>query len=351
MSATEPPPPVPALVVTEACARLIEAAGVPPERARRTADVLVLAELWGVASHGLLRLPHYLRRLGAGGSDPRADLVTVRDTGPLVVLEGGAGLGHWQVWEAAELVAARAKEHGIGLVAIGNSGHCGALGSYAFPGIGENVLTLVFSNGPAVMPAWGGKTPLLSTSPLAVGVPGIDASAIVDLATTSVARGKVAAHAATGTELPEGWALDSAGNPTTDPQAALHGMLAPLGGAKGYALALVVESLTAGLIGPNLSSNVADMFDPEDDHRPQGIAHLLVAVDVRGLDVAADPTAPARRIQTLFDAVTNDGGRLPGARRAALPQIEDGHVVTIPASVRADLHAAARGLGIELELP
>ena len=351
MNATSVPPPVSALAVAEACARLVEAAGVPPARARRTADVLVLAELWGVASHGLLRLPHYLRRLGAGGSDPRAELVTVHDTGPLVVLDGGAGLGHWQVWEAAELVAARAKEHGIGLVAVGNSGHCGALGTYALPGMDERVLTLIFSNGPAVMPAWGGATPLLSTSPLAAGIPGLDQTAIVDLATTSVARGKVAAHAASGTELPEGWALDSSGNPTTDPQAALHGMLAPLGGAKGYALALVVECLTGGLTGPHLSSDVADMFATEDDHRPQGIAHLLVSLDLTRLDGAADAGAPAQRIQRLFDAVTDDGGRVPGAHRAALREVGEGQVVRIPASVRADLDAAAAGLGVELGLP
>lgn len=338
-------------VAVAAAARLLEGTGLPRDRSTRTAEVLVLAELWGVASHGLLRLPHYVRRLRRGGADPRAELVTVLDTGPLVVLDGRQGLGHWQAWEGAELAVARAKEYGVGLAAIGNSGHCGALGTYGLPGLDDDVLTLIFSNGPAVMPAWGGSDPLLSTSPLAVGIPGAEHPAIIDLATTSVARGKIAVHAASGTELPEGWALDSSGKPTTDPQAALHGMLAPLGGAKGYALALMVETLTGGLIGPNLSTDVADMFSRDDDGEPQGIAHLLVALDSTRLDASGDPHAAAGRIAQLFDAATADGGRVPGSRRTALRRVEEGQVIELPASVRSDLEASAEELGVELGLP
>ncbi len=168
---------------------LLAAAGMPDGHARTSAEAIVMADVWGRGSHGLLRLPCYLDRLIAGGYNPHAQMAEVTDTGPLVTYDGQAGLGHWQVEAAAETGIARASEHGVGVVAVGNSGHCGVLGIYTLPALAAGMVALVFSNGPAVMPPWGGHEPLLSTSPLAAGIPSRPKPAIVDLATSAVARG------------------------------------------------------------------------------------------------------------------------------------------------------------------
>jgi (2R)-3-sulfolactate dehydrogenase (NADP+) len=300
---------------------LLHAAGMPEPDATVAARALATADAWGIGSHGLLRLPYYLERFASGAQDPAAQLTLVSDSGPTAAYNGNGGLGHPQLWRAAELAAERCGEHGIAAISVGNSSHCGCLGVYAFPVLAEGQLALVFSNGPAVMPPWGGNEPLLSTSPIAAGIPCRPRPAIVDLATSAVARGKIAAYAARDEPLPPGWAVDAGGTPTTDPAAALAGMLAPLGGVKGYALALLVEALSGGIVGPALAGDVPDMFNENHVRDPQRIAHLVVAFDPARLDV--DGSAQ-HRLDALAQRVTAAGGRLPGQHRDPPDQIASG---------------------------
>jgi (2R)-3-sulfolactate dehydrogenase (NADP+) len=309
-----------------------------------TARAIILAESWGVRSHGLMRLPFYLDRLGSGGYSTKP-MRTVTDTGPLVVLDGAGGLGHWQAWEAAGLAARRAREHGIGLAAVGNSGHCGALGVYTLPALDRSLLSLVFSNGPAVMPAWNGTEPLLSTSPLAAGIPVEPRPAIIDMASTTVARGKIAQFAERGEDLPPGWAFDAAGGPTVDPAEALLGMLAPMGGAKGFALAFLVEALTGGIVGPALSVDVSDMFDADANDVPQRIAHTVITIDPARLDVGAG-TGGMDRLRRLAMLTERSGGRVPGSRRRLLRDIADDDPIEIADAVAEDLTGRARLNGV-----
>ncbi|WP_165865539.1 Ldh family oxidoreductase [Vallicoccus soli] len=295
---------------------LLVDAGVPRERAAAVARVVVVAEAWGIASHGLQRVPTYVDRTLAGGHPPDAELVVVRDTGPLLTLDGGGGLGHWQVAHAVAEAVPRARRYGVALVAVGDSGHCGALGVYAADVAAAGLVGLVLSCGPAAMAPWGGARPLLSTSPVAGGLPTSGGHAVVDMALSTVARGTVARYAREGRPLPEGWALDAQGRPTADPAAALHGMLAPLGGAKGSALAFLVEALTAGLVGPSLSADVADFFDPAAHGRRQGIAHTVLVVDPAATDGRGDPAGARRRLDDLAARTVEAGGRVPGARRS-----------------------------------
>lgn len=321
-------------------AELLTAVGLPPERAAVTARILVLADVWGVPSHGLMRLPYYLARLTAGGCRPDAELTTVSDTGPVVAFDGGGGLGHWQSWSAAETARERCGRYGIAAVSVADSSHCGALGTYVHPSLDAGQIALVFSNGPAVMPPWGGTRPVLSTSPIAAGVPTSPDPLVVDLATSTVARGKIAARAQSGEPLPEGWALAPDGSPTTDPHTALRGMLAPLGGAKGYALALLVETLTAGAVGPSPSTGVCDMFDPAHDDRRQGISHLLVALDPGTLGDRTGEGAgegAAERLTALSRGVTAAGGRIPGARRTAPDRLDPELPLSLAPSTAAAL--------------
>jgi len=139
-----------------------------------------------------------------------------------------------------------AKQFGLAAVAIKNSGHCGALGVYAADAAEAGMVSLVFSCGPAVLPPWGGTGRLLSTSPIAAGFPLSPRPAVIDLALSTVARGKIAAYANRGEALPEGWALDSSGQPTIDPHEALSGVLSPLGGAKASHLPTLLRHLPLG---------------------------------------------------------------------------------------------------------
>jgi (2R)-3-sulfolactate dehydrogenase (NADP+) len=327
---------------------LLAASGLEPLAAAQTAEALVLADVWGVHSHGLMRLPNYLQRLAEGGCSPSARLRPVTDTGSLVVYDGEDGLGHWQVWRAAETARQRCARSGVAVVAVGRSSHCGALGVYTLPLLEAGLVGLVFSHGPAVMPPWGGTAPVVSTSPLAAGIPCRPRPAIVDLAMTAVARGRIKEAAQRGELLPEGWAFTAAGEPTTDATSALTGMLAPLGGPKGFALAFLVEALTAGLVGPALSTEVSDMFAASQSAVPQRIAHLVLAVDPVRLNVDAPCETPAARLDQLAANVVAAGGRVPGSARAQRTEVHEQQTLALSASTWQEMVRWAERLDVEL---
>ena len=317
--------------ITKATEQLV-AAGMDSAKAATSAHAIVASDRWGIGSHGLMRLPFYLDRLKAGGINPKAELKKVTDMPGLVIFDGEDGLGHWQIQHAAQLAAERAKVNGIAAVGVGRSSHCGALGIYVWPMIDAGFVGIAFSTGPAVMPPTGGNKPLLSTSPLAAGIP-TNPPTVVDLATSAVARGKIQAKAQAGAELEPGWAFTKDGAPTTDAKEALAGMLAPLGGAKGYALAVLVESLTGVLIGPTLSKNIPDMFNHDHDAAPQEIAHFVIAIDASKLSVDGENT----RLADFAGEVKSAGGRLPGSNRVNPGKLNLSDEITISDSVAAQL--------------
>jgi (2R)-3-sulfolactate dehydrogenase (NADP+) len=258
-----------------------------------------------------------------------------------VVFDGDDGLGHWQLQLAAEVAAERAKVNGIAAVGVGRSNHCGALGIYVWPMINRGLVGIAFSTGPAVMPPWGGDSSLLSTSPIAAGIP-TNPPTVVDLATSAVARGKIQAKAQAGAELEPGWAFTKDGLPTTDAKEALAGMLAPLGGAKGYAIAVLVESLTGMLIGPALAKNIPDMFSSEQDANPQQISHFIIAIDAAKLSVDGENS----RAADFGSAVSDAGGRLPGSNRVNPEKLDNSENITITDQVADQLAQWSTKLGI-----
>jgi (2R)-3-sulfolactate dehydrogenase (NADP+) len=316
----------------EKATELLIAAGMDSAKATVSAHAIVASDRWGIGSHGLMRLPFYLERLKAGGINPKAELKKVTDMPGLVIFDGDDGLGHWQIQQASQLAAERAKVQGIAAVGIGRSSHCGALGIYVWPMIDAGLVGIAFSTGPAVMPPTGGNKPLLSTSPVAAGIP-TNPPTVVDLATSAVARGKIQAKAQAGAELEPGWAFSADGSPTVDAKEALAGMLAPLGGAKGYALAVLVESLTGVLIGPTLAKNIPDMFASSQDANPQQIAHFVIAIDAAKLSVDGDQG----RLGEFATEVKNAGGRLPGSNRVNPGKLNLDDEITITDSVAAQL--------------
>jgi (2R)-3-sulfolactate dehydrogenase (NADP+) len=326
---------MPQLTVGTAIAKaqqLLQDVGVPAEQAEITARCIVASDRWGIGSHGLMRLPFYLSRLKAGGINPTAELKTVTDLPSLVVFDGDDGLGHWQLQTAAEIASERALVNGVAAVGVGRSNHCGALGIYVWPMINRGLVGIAFSTGPAVMPPWGGNKPLLSTSPIAAGIP-TNPPTVVDLATSAVARGKIQAKAQAGAELEPGWAFTKDGAPTTDAKEALAGMLAPLGGVKGYAVAVLVESLTGMLIGPTLAKNIPDMFAASQDALPQQISHFIIAIDAAKLSVDGNNGRTAE----FTSEVTTAGGRLPGSNRVNPEKLNLDDEITITDQVFGQL--------------
>jgi (2R)-3-sulfolactate dehydrogenase (NADP+) len=319
---------------------MLISSGVPEKNATKTARAIITSDVWGNPSHGLMRLPFYLQRIAQGGVNPDAELKVISERAAITSLDGEDGLGHWQLWDAAELGVTKAKEFGISLVSVKNSSHCGALGVYLYPALDAGQISLIFTNGPAVMPAVGGNAPLLSTSPIAAGIPS-QTPMIIDLSTSAVARGKIAAAAKSGGAIPEGWSVNAKGEPITDAKEALMGMLAPLGGAKGFALGLMVESLSAGLSGGALSRNVPDMFNSNDDTKPQGISHTVITIDPNDLGDAAS----YEDFNNLAASISETGGRVPGAKRIHPHKLGNVEIV-IAEPVLKDLNTWCEKLGL-----
>jgi (2R)-3-sulfolactate dehydrogenase (NADP+) len=280
-----------------------------------------------------------------GGTDPAAELEVVDESPGTISFDGNNGLGHWQVWEAAVRATEKASTNGLAAASVANSGHCGALGLYSVPMTDAGLVGLVFSTGPAVMPPWEGHSRVLSTSPIAAGIPiGEDRTAIVDMATAAVARGRIVQRAAAGEALEEGWAFDADGVPTTDPNIALAGMQAPVGGAKGYALAFLIEALTGGIVGPSLAGDIADSLNADSITIPQRTSHLVLALDPARLD---GDGRSEMRLALLAERVEEAGGRVPGGNRLNPGKLSDDHPLDLVEASRGALRTSAEIVGME----
>jgi (2R)-3-sulfolactate dehydrogenase (NADP+) len=200
---------------------------------------------------------------------------------------------------------------GVAAVAIGNSHHCGVAGHHVERLAAKELIGILFANTPAAIAPWGGKRPVYGTNPLAFACPRKNKPPLViDLSMSVVARGKVQAAAQQGAPIPAEWALNAEGKPTRDAAAALHGSMAPLGGAKGAALALMVEVLAAGLTGAQFGFEASSFFDAEG--KPPHVGQFFLVLDPSFAPGFGD------RIETLCAAILADAGaRLPGDRRLA----------------------------------
>ena len=305
-----------ALISTDELERLMDAAlrmsGATAAMASATARALCVAEQEGLASHGASRIPQYCGHLRNGRANGAAVPVVTRDARGACVVDARGGLA-FHACELAGLEAIRrAREYGVAYVAVANSNHFGAAAHHVDPIARAGLVGLAMGNSPAAMPAWGGKRALFGTNPLAAAFPRRDATALsIDLSLSAVARGRIMVAARRGEPIPEGWALDAQGRPTTDANAALEGSMLPAGGVKGAMLALTVELLVCALSGSAFGFE-SDSF-LVDEGRPTRIGQALLAIDPRAL---AGEEVYLERVETLIAAMTEDPGvRLPGERR------------------------------------
>jgi len=299
----------------ELARRAIERAGARPAMAAAAARHLVAAELHGLPTHGMSRVPFYCSFLKTGRSDGSGAPVLLAERGAACLIDNRDALPYEACAWAIEEIVVRARRNGVAYAGIRASTHAGVLGIHLLPVARAGMVGIAFTNSPAAIPAWGGKKALFGTNPVAFAFPRKDADPLViDLALTTVVRGKIMLAMQKGETIPEGWALDRDGRPTTDPKEAIeHGSLFPIGGAKGAMLALAFELLCTSLTGAAFGAE-ADSFFSEEGNRPR-IGQSFLAIDpgaLTGMDSYAE------RIETMVRTMCVDPAvRLPGARRFA----------------------------------
>jgi LDH2 family malate/lactate/ureidoglycolate dehydrogenase len=286
-------------VAADAFARsLLQAHGVPPQDAATIAHCLVSADLRGVDTHGLCRLPIYLERVRKGLINPKPELAPTRVTPVAATLDGQNGFGFVIGTRAMAEAIAMAREFGIGVVSARRSTHFGMAASYALPAVEAGLMAMVFSNASQAMPAWGSRQMLLGTNPFCMAAPaGKHRPVILDMSPAVAARGKIRRAERRGEKIPLGYALDAHGKPTTDPKAALAGgVVLPIGEHKGSGLSMFMDIFGGVISGANFGGEVGDQYKAFD--RAQDVGHFFLAMKPN-LFVSEDDYRA--RIDTLID--------------------------------------------------
>lgn len=298
------------------CVAALAKVGVGDFDAHLTADVLVTTDAWGVFTHGVKALGGYIRRIRAGGIRPDARPRITAEGPGWVLIDGGSGLGMVTSVFAMRAAMEKARACGIGYAGVFNSCHFGAAGYYAAMAAAEDMIGLAMANDTPSVSAPGAKGRITGSNPLAYAVPtGSGPPILLDMATSTVAGGKVTAAHALGKMIPEGWLIDPDGRPTTDPGAfPAGGALTPMAGHKGYGLALLIEVLSAVLTGAAITRQVGT-WAVGDPSVATGHGAAFVAVDV-GSMMPID--AFKRRVDEMAEEIRR-APRVEGADRIYLP--------------------------------
>ncbi len=248
---------VPAKQMQDFCVECLLKFGVPQEDAENIADHLVLANLRGVDSHGIIRIPYLAEGIRMGLVKPKPEVRVVSESTATALLDGGGGLGIPIATKATDLAIDKTKSAGISIVGVRNLGHVGMLAYYTRRVVTHGFIGFTCVNAPAVMAPWGGKERTFGTNPLSIGFPAGDGGSIIlDMATSVMAHFKIKVAALKGERIPEGVALNKQGRPATDANEAFDGVLLPFGGYKGYGLVLAIEALINALLGAPQSKDI-----------------------------------------------------------------------------------------------
>lgn len=310
--------------------------GASEATAASVARALVGAEAEGLKGHGLSRIPTYLGMLTSGKVNGKAEPTLARVRAATLMVDAADGFAYPAIDLALAHLPRVAAETGIAAAAIARSNHAGALGAHVEQLAEAGLVALFFANTPEAIAPAGGTKAVFGTNPIAFAcpLPG-RAPIVVDLALSAVARGNIVAAKQKGEAIPEGWALDAEGRPTTDPEAALKGTMVALGGAKGATLALMVEVLAAALTGAHLAFEASSFLDEKGP--PPGTGQMILAVDPAGFGHGSF----APRITALAEAIEAQAGtRLPGERRRRLREKAGAEGLVLPAAL-VEAHGAA----------
>ncbi|MCA0271890.1 MAG: Ldh family oxidoreductase [Proteobacteria bacterium] len=335
--------------LTDYATAMFLSAGMSREDATLIAGDLVKANLRGVDSHGISRIPMYLERLRRGLVNPRPDVKVARVAGAVASVDGDNGMGFIPSHIAMNTACDIAGEMGIGLAGVHRSTHFGMGACYALRAIERGYISLIFTNSSPAIAMWGGRTSFLGASPIAAGIPGgKHPPYVMDMAMTVIARGKIRLAAMKGDPIPEGLALDVDGNPTTDAAKAFEGVCLPFGGVKGSVLGTLMDLLSGVLTGANFGGDVKSLYF--DHSEPQNVGHLFFAIRpdlfLSMDDFGARMDEFYARIKALPRAAGVDEIMLPGEpeQRREDQRRRDGIPVT--ANVVADLTAEGKAAGV-----
>lgn len=297
-------------------ARVLESVGTPAGIAQLQAAHLVEAELRGHPSHGLRRLPVLVERIEAGLIDPAAVPTFEWTASGSLRVDGNRGLGPVTAYAAIDELAARIPETGVAAAAMRRTHHLGMLAPYAERLADQGCIGVVICSTEGLVHPWGGAGALIGTNPLAVGVPAPGGPVVLDMSTGSVSAGKVLDHLERGKPLPEGWAVDSAGRPTTDAAAAARGAISPFGGAKGYALGLTLGVVVGVLTGTAHGPDVVGTLDSSHETTK---GDVIVAFDIAAFGSDATVAQRLADYLTTIRASGVDGAQvtIPGDRARA----------------------------------
>lgn len=332
---------MPQLSLSEAdalCRRALVAARTSPENAAHVAAALVLAEADGQRGHGLSRVPSYCAQSRSGKVDGFATprLATVRPG--LMRVDAGLGFAYPAIALAFDPLVAMTRTQGIAAAVLHGSHHFGVGGHHCEALAEAGLVAFIYGNSPKAMAPWGGKSPLLGTNPVAFAAPLPDgAPLVIDLATSQVARGKILAARENGEDtIPEGWAFGPDGNPTTQTDTALAGTMAPMGGAKGAAVALMVEVMAAALTGSAFAFEASSLMN--GDGPSPNLGQTIIAMDA---DAGSDGAFGARMAALVGAFAAEDGVRFPGTGRLAARAAAKTEGVTISAALLDQINSIA----------
>jgi LDH2 family malate/lactate/ureidoglycolate dehydrogenase len=304
---------VPAAALRRVVAETFARCGMAEADAALLADSLVRADLRGIHSHGVLRVPEYVEKLTRGGVDPRGRPRVVRDAGAALVVDGGNSMGQIGAAFAMRRAIERARETGVAAAAVRGSNHCGAMDYYAMLALAEEMVGLAASNALPTMAPWGGIDRIVGLNPVGIAIPaGEEPPLVLDIALGATAHGKIRVYQQKGLRIPEGWAFDAQGRPTSDPAAALAGLIQPIGGYKGVGLAMVTGILSALLSGALYGTELGDL---EAGPKPGGDGHFLMAIRVAAFEEPA-------RFKARVDAIVRQvhaSRPAPGVGRLYVP--------------------------------
>ena len=334
-------------------AAVYASAGMPEADARFVADTLVQADLWGHQSHGVLRLGWYLERLLNKVMKPVTQAETVVDAGTIAVIDGHDGVGQVLTADATRDAIKRAKAHGIGAVGLRNSNHFGTCMYYTRMAALEGCVMIMTTNGGPAMAPWGGRKKIIGTNPWSVAAPaGRHPPLIMDMANTGVARGKIYLARQKREPIPLGWAINAAGEPTTDPQAAIDGIILPMAEHKGYAIAVIVDVLSGVLTGSGFLSAV---HSPYKTAEKSNCGHLIVALNIEAFQPLAQFNARMEQYVSELKSVPLAKGTnevfYPGEMEAANDVRNRREGLLLPADTLVSLSKIARETGLVSQLP
>lgn len=325
------------------------ACGVSAESVEEVLETIHYANRRGIPTHGIGRLPLYVRKIKAGHLNPNDDVKTVVDSDAIAVLDACGSFGQVAAKHAVSLALEKAEKYGVGVVGVRNSNNFGTAGYYGDYAARRGMAAFVFANAaPAIAPTGGNKT-IFGTNPLCYAFPGSNRNnpIVLDMATTVVARGKVRLAAKNGEKIPMDWAMGPDGNATDDPNEALKGSLLPIGGYKGYGLSLFVDAFAGMLTGSAYAGGVKPLSDMDADSNN---GHLFVVIDTKRF---MDSEALSGRVDYFCQAVKacgEDGAVMLPGEREYKKMAEQTDAVTISAKQFEEINEIAASLGIKTRL-